>query len=473
MNSIIGRHDEIKTMRQLLDSKEAEMLAIIGRRRVGKTFLVRNVFKKHIVFEITGIQNSSKKDQLNNFINQFSLYSKSKTIPPNISSWHDAFQHLTTHLNSKKSNKKKVLFFDELPWLASSKSGFLEAFSHFWNNWANTQNIVVVICGSAASWMIDKIVHHKGGLHNRITKLIRLQVFSLYETELYLKSRNIKLSRYQIAQLYMVMGGIPHYLKEIQIGLSAAQNIDQICFKKDGLLKDEFSKLYAALFSNSKKHVLLIKVLAKKWKGLSREELLSMSKLSDGGTFTKVLEELENSGFITSYYPFGKKKKEKLFRLTDEYSLFYLRFMENSRNSSWLNVSQTQTWKSWSGYAFESLCLKHSSAIKKALGIAQIYSEESSFIYKATNEKSGFQIDLVIDRNDHIINICEMKFYATEFTIDKSYSKSLRNKLEGFKTQTKTKKQLFLTMISTYGIHKNEHKIDLVQNDITLDALFK
>lgn len=473
MNKLIGRQDEINSMQQLLKSNEAEMLAVIGRRRVGKTFLIQNAFKKHLFFEITGIQNASKKEQLFNFTRQFTLSSKKPISLPNISSWYEAFIHLETYLESSKSSRKRVLFFDELPWLASPKSEFLEALSHFWNNWANTQNILVVICGSAASWMIDKVIHNKGGLHNRVTKLIRLQPFSLYETELYLKSRKVKLSRYQIAQIYMVMGGIPHYLKEIEIGLSAAQNIDKICFKKDGLLKDEFIKLYPALFSNATKHTTIIKVLAKKWKGFSREEILATSKLSDGGTFTKVLEELENSGFITSYFPFGKKKKDKLFRLTDEYSLFYLRFIDNNRNTSWLNISQSQIWKSWSGFAFESLCLKHSNAIKKAIGIEKIYSEESSFIFKASIEELGFQIDLVIDRNDQIINICEMKFYASEFTIDKSYSRKLRHKLAGFKEQTKTKKQLFLTMVSTYGINENEHKIDLVQNDITLDALFE
>jgi len=473
MNKLIGRQDEVISMQQLLKSNEAEMLAVIGRRRVGKTFLIRNAYKKQLLFEITGIQNANKKEQLNNFYKQLAQYSKSTALLPNINNWHEAFQLLQNHLKTKSTNSKKVLFFDELPWLASPKSGFLQALSHFWNNWASSQNILIVICGSAASWMIDKVIHNKGGLHNRVTRLIRLQPFSLYETELYLKSRKIKLSRYQIAQIYMVMGGIPHYLKEIKIGLSAAQNIDRICFKKDGLLKDEFIKLYPALFSNATKHITIIKVLAKKWKGFSREEILATSKLSDGGTFTKVLEELENSGFITSYFPFGKKKKDKLFRLTDEYSLFYLRFIKNSRNSSWLNISQSQTWKSWSGFAFESLCLKHSKQIKKVIGIEKIYSEKSSFIFKATNEKNGFQIDLVIDRNDQIINICEMKFYASEFTINKQYAKKLRYKLAGFKKQTKTKKQLFLTMISTYGINENEHKIDLVQNDITLDALFK
>ncbi|MFK7832007.1 MAG: ATP-binding protein [Winogradskyella sp.] len=469
---MVGREKERQIMHNLLQSKEAELLALIGRRRIGKTYLIRETYKAHLQFEITGIQDAHLNQQLQNFSTQLTDYSKSPIPLQTPSSWPDAFTQLKIYLEQLPSSKKTVLFFDELPWLASQRSGFLQAFAHFWNNWASKQPIIIVICGSAASWMIDHVVNHKGGLHNRITKLIKLQQFSLKETEAYLISRAIKLSRYQITQIYMVMGGIPHYLKGIQSGLSAAQNIDNMCFQNHGLLKNEFSNLYAALFKNADNHIHIVTCLAKKWKGLSRQDILKLSQLKDGGTFSKLLEELETSGFITSYLPFENKKKDTLYRLSDAYSLFYLKFIKGKRHTSWMALSQSQAWKSWTGYAFESLCLQHDNELKKALGISGIYSETSSYLKKADDESSGFQIDMLIDRSDQVISVCEMKFYASEFTITKSYAQTLRQKLTGFKEATKTKKQLFLVMVSTYGITDNMHKIDLVSNDISLNDLF-
>jgi len=474
--TFIGRKEETAVMQDLLNSKEAEMLAVIGRRRVGKTFLVRTVYKEFISFEITGMQQSSQKEQLKDFSYQLSQISKMGKQQPTPGNWQEAFRQLAAVLDQLKTTSKKVLFFDELPWLASRKSGFLPALDHFWNTWASKKNIIVVICGSAASWMIDKVIHHKGGLHNRVTKLITLAPFTLSETDTFLKSRKINLDYYQIIQISMAMGGIPHYLKEIKPGLSAAQNIDQICFGKNGLLQDEFTKLYSALFDNADKHISVIRSLASKWKGLTRNEIVSLSHLTDGGRLTRVLSELISSGFITAYLPFGKKKKDSLFRLTDEYSLFYIRFIEKQQKSGtnlWLNISRSPTWKSWSGFAFESICMKHSENIKHALGISGVYSEESSYIYKGDKNNDGFQIDLLIDRQDAVINMCEMKFYSGEFTIDKSYATELRNKISRFKEHTGTNKNLLLTFISSFGLKKNSHSIGLADNDLKMDIFFK
>jgi len=226
-------------------------------------------------------------------------------IPPD---WLAAFQQLKTYLKPLLGKEKKVIFFDELPWLDTHRSGFLQAFGYFWNSWASRQNLVVVICGSAASWMIRKVVRDKGGLHNRITKRIHLKPFTLAETETYLASRHIRFNRYQLLQLYMAMGGIPHYLKEIKKGKSAAQNIDQICFAETGLLKEEFINLYPALFHNADKHLELVRALATKHQGMTRADIIRQTKWPSGAGLTKILEELVQSGFINAYYPFGKKK---------------------------------------------------------------------------------------------------------------------------------------------------------------------
>ena len=475
-NILIGRKEEQAILRKALQSNEAEMVAVIGRRRVGKTFLVRTAYKSHIIFEITGAQDAPLKEQLENFRAELTHYVGAAYPIKQPATWSEAFLLLRTYLQQQLSTEKKVIFLDELPWLAKHKSGFLRAFGYFWNSWAVKQNIVVVICGSSASWMIKRVVNNKGGLYNRITKRIFLKPFTLAETEEYLNSRHFNYDRYQITQLYMALGGIPHHLKEVELGKSAIQNIDDICFSESGLLKDEFNRLYPSLFANAEKHIIVIRILAGTQQGLTRSKIVQLGKLPEGGNTSKLLEELEQSGFITSYFPFGKKKKDKLYRLTDEYSLFYLKFMENNANEgreTWQHLSQTQTYKTWSGYAFESICLKHIPQIKKALGIAGVYSQSSTFLKKDTDNEKGTQIDLLIDRNDQVINIFEIKFYNTEISITASYAKTLREKMRVFQETTKTRKYLMTTLLTTFGLKQNKHSLGLIEKVITLDDLFE
>ena len=476
-NVLIGRHQEQVILNKALSSSESEMVAIFGRRRVGKTFLVRTFFEDKIDLEFTGVQNASLKEQLKAFSFLVQSYASSSQEMTQPKTWLDAFLQLITVLESnKKTKRKRIIFFDELPWLITHKSGFLKAFGFFWNNWASKNNMMIIICGSAASWMIQKIVKDKGGLHNRITRRIRLKPFNLAETQDFLISKKIKLNHYQSLLIYMIMGGIPHYLKELENGKSAVQNIDKICFSEDGLLLDEFNNLYAALFKNSENHIAIIRALAKNRKGLTRKEIIQHSGLSDGGGLSKNLDELLSSGFIASYYPFGKKTRTSLYRLVDEYSLFYLNFIEkNKRNiqGAWKSLSQSAVFKSWSGYAFESVCLKHIEQVKDALKIGGIYSESSGFVFTGNEYLSGIQIDLLIDRNDQVINICEMKFYQKEFSISKSYAEQLRRKLSIFEEISQTKKQVFLTMITTFGLLENKHSQGLVDNELTMDILFE
>ncbi len=472
---LIGRIEEKKILEKALLSNKAEMVAIVGRRRVGKTFLVKTVYRKYINFEITGIQHATRKEQLKNFMLRLGDFSGGKFPVLEPKDWLEAFHLLSKYLELKKQKQKMVVFLDELPWLATHKSGFLKGLSFFWNSWAVNQDIVVVICGSAASWMIKKVVHHKGGLHNRITKRITLYPFSLAETEAFFKAKKLNLDRYQILHLYMAMGGVPHYLDEVEAGKGAAQNINNICFSENGLLHDEFPKLFASLFENAENHIKVIRALAKKRKGLTRSEIMETSQLSEGGSASKVLEELLHSGFISVYHPFQYKKKNSLYRLTDEYSFFYLHFIEKNKSTAagiWQELSQTAAYKSWAGYTFEGVCLKHFSSIKKALGISGVYASASSFYKKGNAEEDGIQIDLLIDRKDHVINLCEIKFHAAEFTISKSLAMEFRNKVAHFKLLTQTRKQVFLTFLTTFGVKENKHSVGLVDAALTMDDLF-
>ena len=333
-----------------------------------------------------------------------------------------------------------------------------------------------MICGSAASWMIRNVVNNRGGLHNRITRRIRLMPFELAEVEAYLHQINVKLDRYQVVQLYMAMGGIPQYLKNIKPGESASQIIDRLCFSKDGYLKGEFKNLYASLFDSPDNYIAVIKTLSKKTMGLTRAEIISECSLSSGGTATRLLEDLQESGFIAAYIPFNKTKKDTIYKLTDEYSLFYLKFIDKGKTmgqGSWQKLSASATWKSWSGLAFEAICLKHVHQIKKALGISAVFTKESAWRYAGKGSEQGTQIDLLIDRDDRCINICEIKYSTSEFSIDKAYAASLQQKAAIFKEQTKTRKTLFVTMITTHAVKQNIYYTGLVQSEVTMNSLFE
>jgi len=470
-----GREIEKQILEKCSESTGSEMIAIIGRRRVGKTRLIREVFKGRIDFEITGIYEASLSEQLENFKAKLNEHSK-KQLTATPKSWFEAFNMLKAYLSKKRVQRKRVVFIDELPWLASPRSKFLQNFSHFWNDWAEKNNILIIICGSAASWMVTNVVHHRGGLHNRITQLIHLRPFTLNETAQYLKKRKINFTNYQIAQLYMVMGGIPHYLKEIERGMSVAQIVDKTCFSKYGLLRDEYPKLLTSLYKHSETHDTILRSLSKKWKGLTRQEIVWNSGLKDGGSINRALNELEESSFISQYQPYGKKKKGTLYRLSDYYILFYLKFIEGKKSAGKGAFSQLQgkpLWTSWSGYAFENLCLNHKEEIKMALGVSAVYTLTSSFISKGDKNASGTQIDMLLDRDDGVINICEAKFYDGPFTITKEYASKLRNKRTVFKEETGTNKNLSLVMISSFGIKENAYSTELIDNSISLEDLFK
>ena len=478
MEHIIGRKEEIHLLEDSLKAKGAGLIAVYGRRRVGKTFLIHTYFQDRLAFELTGMYGASLKAQLLQFSKamQTATGSALSLKPPE--NWVEAFHALEQSLEGRSKAKKWVIFLDEFPWLDSRKSGFLSAFEHFWNTWASRQpNLLVVICGSAASWMIRNIVNNKGGLHNRITQKLRLLPFTLSETDAYLKSLGCKLDRYQVLQIYMAFGGIPQYLKNVGKGSSAAQVIEKACFTKDGLLTGEFNNLYGSLFEIADNHIKAVKALAATPKGLTRQEIIDVCGLSSGGRASLMLEELEESGFIKSVLPYDKTSRDAIYRLIDEFSIFYLKFMDKSKSSgkdTWIKVSASPAYKIWSGMAFEAVCLKHVDQIKKALGIHGIQSEESTwrFVPGKGKKEKGAQIDLLIDRKDRCINLCEMKFYTGEFSIDKSYAGELEQKLEVFAEKTKTKKTLFLTMITAYGVKDNDYSDRLIQKSLRMDALF-
>lgn len=472
-NAIIGRKKEQLKLENLLKSKKSEFLAVYGRRRVGKTFLIREFFNYSFDFQVSGLANASTQQQLFNFDTTLRKQSNLFFEHPS-ENWLVAFQRLIEHLENRSGNDKIVLFFDELSWFDTPSSDFIIGFEHFWNSWAtNRKDVLLIVCGSAASWMVNVLINNSGGLHNRITQKMKIEPFTLQETEEMLLAKNCVLERYQITQLYMVLGGIPYYLDAIQPHLSAPQNIQELLFDKSGLLKNEFFNLYRSLFKKYEIYEKIVEVLSTKNEGLQRSQIIKQSGISSGGTLTKVLADLEESGFICSYISLDSKQKNTLYRLSDYYTAFYFRFIKNGKyqgRDAWTNLIDNPTQRTWQGFAFEQICLDHVWQIKKALGISGVQSNNVAW-KGGTSEKSA-QIDLLIDRRDQVINLCECKFSLDTFSINKGYAENLRSKINIFKAVTKTKKSVFLTMITTYGVEKNKYANLLVQNDITLDALF-
>ncbi|MEM6967319.1 MAG: ATP-binding protein, partial [Bacteroidota bacterium] len=373
-------------------------------------------------------------------------------------------------------DQKVVIFLDELPWLGTKRSGFIKGLGYFWNSWASKENVVLAVCGSAASWMIEKVINDKGGLHNRVTRLLFLPPFTLAETEAYCNARKIRLNRFQILQIYMTMGGIPMYLDQLKSGLSAVQNIQLICFDSMGYLRNEFDRLFASLFYDYDNHLEIIKALATKRKGLTRQEIIKFTALKNGGFLTRLLEELNQSGFITITSGYGKKVKENLYRLTDFYSLFYLTFIAplgKGSQMTFTSLSDLPQWKSWSGYTFENIALLHVNQIRKALEISGISSSISSFVAKPKDGFSGAQIDLIVDRSDQSINLCEIKHSTSKYGVTKKDVQNFQNKKEVFRYHTKTKKHLFLTLVATHGAVENTNRLNHVDQIVTLDDLFE
>ena len=478
---LIGREAELKLLNEYINSDRSEFIAVYGRRRVGKTFLIRKAVEDHFAFFMTGMNGVAKGEQLVNFSIALQKYAHSTTLQT-FKSWLLAFYALSQYIETLPEGKK-VIFIDELPWMDTAKSGFIPALENFWNSWAVLRNdIKLIVCGSATSWMINNLIHSRGGLHNRLTHHLFLESFCLKECEAYFKEYGFSYSRKQIAECYMVMGGIPYYMSMMDRSKSLAQNIDSLFFSSNAELKDEFSDLYQALFKNAGSHIKVITALSTKGMGLTRKEILASTGLTDNGAFSTVLEELENCGFIRKYSPFGsnislnrkRQDSSSLYQLIDFYTLFYFRFIEKNSYQDehfWTTSVNSPLHNTWCGLSFEMLCLCHLKQIKQALGISGVQTLACSWRGKGSESKKGVQIDLLIDRKDETINLCEIKYNKDKFEISLAEEQKLSTRLDTFRAETQTKKSVLLTLITTNGIKQNSHS-DIVQSEVTLEDLF-
>ncbi len=478
---IIGRNKEQEELENIYSSKQAEFVVVYGRRRVGKTYLVRELFDDRLTFYHTALSPFEMEkengglliqQQLSVFGESLRTYGDDHGIPPK--DWLQAFSWLKSLLSRKSRKKRLVVFLDELPWMDTPRSGFMTAFEHFWNGWgAGQHNLMLIVCGSASSWINDKLINNTSGLYGRTTREIHLSPFSLPECKQYFHLHNHKMSDYDILQFYMVMGGIPYYMSYMEKGKSLAQNIDNLFFKEKSKLRLEFERLFKSLFVGPQKYIDILHLLSTRRMGYSRTEITKALKLNSGGGLTSLLLSLEACDFIKQYIPFGTSQRNIHYKLTDLFCLFYFYFIDAHKNTSptfWQDNHRSASLNAWRGFSFEEVCFSHQESLKKALGISGVHCEVSVWRNNAPDDHT--QIDMVIDRADHSVNLCEMKFYSDEFEIDKNYSRELNRKINVFMHQTKTKKTPHLTIVTTYGVKQNAYS-GQVDNVITLESLFK
>ena len=471
---MVGREREQRELLRLLEQSESQFCAVYGRRRIGKTFLVKETFRDKFTFYHTGLANAEKADQLQEFRHTLQSCGYKARIPK---TWYEAFHQLEDYLSTRKE-EKKVVFMDELPWMDTPNSKFVSALDHFWNGWANLRNdIVLIVCGSAASWIVSNIFHNYGGLYGRLTRQIYLRPFTLNECEQYLRSMDIVFSRKEVLEAYMIMGGVPYYWSYLRRGESLAQNIDNIFFRHAAPLSGEFEALYKSLFHRPEGYIAIVEALTKRKAGLTREELLREANLSDNQVFVRQLKELEQCDFICTYNKIGQKKKDTIYQLMDNFTLFYYKFMSaNKMNDEhfWSHNLMSALHNAWAGLAFERVCFQHTKQIKSRLGIAGIASAEYSFTYRPKADEDpqwAVQIDMVISRADGILNMCEMKYAKDDYLVTADEEEKIRKRLSCLSQKAKVKKAVHPVLVTTFGVVDNAYRY-VFQNVVTANDLF-
>jgi len=477
-NGIIGREYEQQLLKNYYESQKAELVAIYGRKRVGKTYLVKKTFASEFAFSFTGMYETPRTVQLREFKINMERYSGKKYQRPK--DWFEAFSMLQEYLDSLEQ-ERIVVFLDELPWMDTPKGNFLGAFSRFWNDWGSTKdNFKLYVCGSATTWMVSKFIGNKGGLYGRVCRPIHLSPFTLKETELFLSEiKGMELNRKQIADIYMIMGGIPYYLDMLIKGEQLGRSIDNLFFREGAPLRDEYEFLFRSLFKDSRIYRKVVETLSEKMKGMSRQEILEALKLQEGGNLTEVLDNLVKCDFVRKFSVIGREERDAQYQLTDNFTLFHLRFVASHNGQDehfWSNIEGKPQQNSWSGYAFERLCMLHICQIKQALGISGVLSNVHSWSCKPFTDKNGQQwaggqVDMLIDRSDNVINFCEIKYVSDKYSITADYEERLRERASLFKQVTKTRKSIQHIFVTTYGIVNNKYS-NIALNSIILDDLF-
>lgn len=474
---IVGRIPELKTIHHALTSDKPELLAVWGRRRVGKTFLLRygRAPVADWYFELTGQRNGKQRAQLEHFAKALSESFQGGVALRAPSTWEEAFGELEKSIESLPPDGKPVtVFFDEAPWLDSRRSGFLDALEYFWNSrGTRIPRLKLFVCGSAASWIVHKIVQGKGGWHRRVTDLIRVPQFKLHEVSAYLAHQHIRLSRLDVVKLYMVFGGVPYYLAFMRRGESVAAFVNRLFFSSDAPLQGEFDELFDSLFNNSAVHKQIITEVAKTKGGLTRAEISACANLSSGGKLTHYLENLEESGFLEIHEPLGARgERFWRYRVSDMFTLFHLQWLSGRpRMRSWNAIVSSQQYRSWCGHAFEIVAWNHAHSIATALGIAK--SDYTVTRADLENSAGKAQIDLVFDVRGGAVYLFELKFCDGDFTMTRAEAEKLELRKQVLSAHFKGRRSVIVCLLTPAGVRENEHLKAVVDLTLESDALFR
>ena len=471
-DEIIGRHKEQDLLSEYLGSGRAELIAVYGRHRVGKTFLIRKYFKNTFAFDMTGVLEGTRIEQMAAFNTALKIYGYQGK---KCNTWLDAFFALRELLERKmREGERQVIFIDELPCLDTPKAGFVKALGHFWNSWANWHpEIMLIVCGSATSWMVRNVIDNHGGLHDRVTHEMALHQFSLSEAEEFFNAKGFMWNRLSVMQAYMAVGGVPYYMSLFNRKESPAMAIDRLFFAEKAEMRSEYRRLFSSLFRNPQPYLDIISVLASKRNGLTRDEISQFLGNHNNGHLGDMLTDLEYCDFIRKYRVQGKgvKRNSAIYQLVDFYTIFYHTFVKSksANDGFWTQNLETPRVNTWYGLAFERICQAHILQIKAALGIAGIRCDVYS--WRSSSSENGAQIDMIIDRADNTINICEIKYSKGEYDIKKDEYLKIRNRIDTFVNETSQRSSIVPILITTFGVVRGAYS-DQIPIQLTLDNLF-
>ena len=494
---MIGRKKEIKLLNEICDLEESSLVAIYGRRRIGKTYLVNHMFKKYrqdcLFFEFTGAYDGDKRGQIDNFIDQ--VYEWFYVEPSfEIKSWSDAFRFLKRtidkEIKKRDSNEKVIVFLDEVPWIdRSNKGGFLSALGYFWNTWCEPrENVVLILCGSNSSWIRDKILKNaRGSLYQRVTHQISMYPFDLKETKAYLlEQKGFMIDNKTVTDIYMIFGGVAKYLSFLNPNESSAENIDRVFFSIHGSMYREYDELFSSLFADkSDYYKSVIELLCTRRSGFSLSDISKAFNEKLGGKLRLAIAELEECGFIKGLSKYGNSVRGVNYMIVDPYILFHHKWIKGfSRNdiatlpnNYWLHKSSSQSYAVWSGYAFEIVVMVNIRLYLNAIGRLGFFSGVYHWQHMAKSEdEQGAQIDMVVNYGNNIFDILECKYYNSEYVISKEYAKNIKNKLSMFKKYglySKQKSELRLVFLTSYGVKMNAEAHSLNISRVCLDDLFE
>lgn len=413
MKRFVGRELELKKLRAIGEADEPSIVVVYGRRRVGKTELLEQAFRHRNILKFEGIEGLSEKDQYANAMRQLAKYVGEDLLTKvQITSWSEFFDLVARY--TKEGTW--TIYLEELQWLANYESKLLSELKYAWDNqFRRNPKLLLILCGSAPSFMLEKVVHSKA-LYNRSQHEIHLQELSISETKLFLKNRSDR----EIFNAYLSVGGIPEYLKWVDKESSVFQGLCTHAFTSGSFFSREFEKIFTSSLANNKHYREIIETLSR-CKFLSREELAEKLKLTSGGTLSILLTDLEKCGFISKYCPYNLSNSSNVIRyaIADNYLHFYFNFIRpiqsKIENGDYNEVPQSaikmDSYAKWLGFAFERWCRKYSRVIAKILGFSGVQYRSGAYFSRATNKKDpGYQIDLVFDRADKVYTICEMKY---------------------------------------------------------------